>query len=91
MAIPGETLCRPVAACGTSPWGDIPDEPNAQYVDGSFTGSFHDGSKSAPWTTITQGIEAAAQGGLVAVASGTYVEDLDLKHKSLRLVGRCPD
>jgi hypothetical protein len=94
MAIPGETTCRDVASCGTGTWGDIPVDATTQYVDASFTGT-SDGSKSAPWTTIGKGIASAASGAIVAVAAGSYAEDVVvggavLGNKSVEIWGRCP-
>jgi hypothetical protein len=90
MALPGETVCRAVAPCGVAPWGDIPVDLTTQYVDGSYGGS-SDGSSSAPWTTIADGLSAAAPGAIVAVAAGSYPESLVLTGRPVRLWGRCPE
>jgi hypothetical protein len=90
MAALGETTCRPVMACGAGKWGDIPVEPNTQYVDGSFTG-ISTGSEQAPWKTITEAYEAAAVNAVIAVAEGTYAEDIYLWYKPARLWGVCPE
>ncbi len=91
MAIPGETTCRPVMPCGQGRWGDIPVEDGTTFVDGSYTSNDSDGSEAKPWTTIQQGFTAALPGGLVAVAAGTYVEDLLIMDKPVRVWGVCPD
>jgi hypothetical protein len=88
MAIPGDRTCREIAPCGTAPWGDIPLESGAEFVDGSFTG-VSDGGELAPWKTIQAAIDAAAPGGMVAIAAGSYLEDI-LIAKSVRVWGRCP-
>ncbi len=88
MAVVGETTCRPVAPCEPGTWGDIPVEPDTHYVDGSFSGS-SDGSAQAPWSTVQQGVDAAPDGAIVAVADGTYVESVVINHP-VRLWGRCP-
>lgn len=90
MAIPGENACHPVMPCGTGTWGAIPVDGGTVYVDGSYTGGASDGSVQRPWTTITEGIVAAATGALIAVAAGTYVGDV-VVDKSVRLWGVCPD
>jgi hypothetical protein len=91
MAVPGETECRPVMPCGEGTWGDIPTDAATQHVDGSFAGGSSDGSAAAPWTTIGEAVAAAAPGALVAVASGSYLEDVMISGKPVRLWGRCPE
>jgi hypothetical protein len=88
LAFLGETSCHPPTPCGAEPWGDIPLEAGAQFVDQSFTGA-SDGSEAAPWTTIQAGIAAAAPGAQVRVAAGDYVEDVEISGKPVRLIGRC--
>ncbi|WP_437683894.1 right-handed parallel beta-helix repeat-containing protein [Sorangium sp. So ce131] len=90
MAVPGETACREVAPCGEGPWGDIPVEPDTEYVDGSYQGSRSDGSRERPWTTITAALRNAAPGAIVAIASGTYEENVYVRGGAARLWGRCP-
>ncbi|CAN92891.1 putative cell surface protein [Sorangium cellulosum So ce56] len=90
MAIPGETSCRNVASCGEGPWGDIPVEANTQFVDQSYAGDDSDGTKDKPWTTIQRAISKADSGAIVAVAEGTYEEDVLISGKAVRLWGRCP-
>jgi len=90
MAAPGETACRDVAPCAPGTWGDIPVEPNTEHVDAAYSGGGSDGTSQKPWTTIQDAIDAAANGAIVAVASGSYTEDLVIKGKAVRLWGRCP-
>jgi hypothetical protein len=89
MAVPGDAACRPVMPCGAGQWGDIPVDGTTQHVDASYTGGSSDGSAQAPWTTITEGVAAAAVGSVVAVAEGSYTEDVTI-NKRLRLHGVCP-
>jgi Right handed beta helix region len=89
MAVPGDTACHEVAPCGNGTWGDIPVEANTQFVDQGYAGGSSDGSQAQPWTTIGQGIEAAASGAIVAVAAGSYTEDVVIE-EPVRLWGRCP-
>ncbi|MBW2455784.1 MAG: right-handed parallel beta-helix repeat-containing protein [Deltaproteobacteria bacterium] len=89
MALPGETTCRPVAPCGTGPWGDIPLDGTTEHVDGSHNG-MSNGTASNPWKAIQEGIDAAAPGAIVAIAAGSYAEDLQVAGKAVRLWGKCP-
>jgi hypothetical protein len=90
MALPGETECRPVAPCGAGRWGDIPTDESTEYVDGSYVGGDSDGSEERPWSSIQQGISAAAPGATVAVAAGSYAEDVFVRDKPVVLWGKCP-
>jgi hypothetical protein len=93
LAVPGETACHDVAPCASGTWGDIPVEANTQYVDASFTGT-SDGSSSAPWKKIGDAMHAANANAIVAIAAGSYAEDLVLggvlEKKPVRLWGKCP-
>ncbi len=89
VALPGESSCRPLGECGTEPWGDIPVEPNTQYVDQAYGGNDSDGTSSRPWHTITEGIDAAEPGAIVAIAAGSYAEALLIIDVDVRLWGRC--
>ena len=90
MAVPGETTCRPVAPCGSAPWGTIPVDATTQYVDQNYVGGSNNGSAQRPWITIGEAVSVASDGGLVAVAEGTNVEDVDIAGRSVRHWGRCP-
>ncbi|HZO13385.1 MAG TPA: right-handed parallel beta-helix repeat-containing protein [Polyangiaceae bacterium] len=90
MAIPGETECRPVMACGAGTWGDIPTEPNTQYVDDDYAGGDSDGTASKPWTTIEAAIFAAQSGAVIAVAEGVYAVSA-VSPKTIRIWGVCPE
>lgn len=90
MALPGESVCREVSACGNATWGTIPDDPTTQYVQADYAGGDSDGTSAKPWTTVQDAIDAAAPGAVVAIAAGSYVEDLNIEGKAVRLLGRCP-
>ncbi len=91
MAIPGETACREVAPCGDGTWGDIPTTATTQFVDGSFAGLDSDGTQTKPWKTIQEGVDAAADGAVVAIAEGSYTENVEiLPGNPVQLWGRCP-
>ncbi len=90
MAVPGDIDCREIAPCGEGAWGTIPVDGTTEHVDQSYTGGGSDGSAAMPWTTISEGITAAAPGAIVAVAPGSYVETLAIQGKPVRLWGKCP-
>ena len=85
--------CVP-AACGTGSWGNLEVDESTVYVD-IAAGEGGDGSEAAPFTSIQTGLDAAgdADGGMVAVAAGTYPETLELgrEHDGVRLAGRCKE
>ncbi len=90
LAAVGETTCREVAPCGDGTWGDIPVEASTQHVDGGYPGSNSDGSSTRPWTTIGAAFAAAEPNAIIAVAEGSYGEDVSIEGKAVRLWGRCP-
>ena len=75
--------------CGIGRWGSLDVDGDTVFVDARAEED-GDGSEQAPFTDIQAGLDAAG-GGMVAVAAGTYVENLDLTedHDGVRLVGRC--
>lgn len=90
MAVPGETACHAPASCGAGKWGDIPVDADTQYVDCTYGGSDADGSSGRPWPRVQQGVDAAAEGAIVAVAECTYDEAVTIFGKAVRLWGVCP-
>src|SRR5262245_23311258 len=90
MAVPGETECHVVAPCAAGTWGDIVVDGDTEFVDQSFAGS-SDGSMAAPWKTIGDAVGNATDGSLVAIAQGSYVEDVGVSGKTLRVRGVCPE
>ena len=88
MAIPGETTCHEVAACGAGTWGDIATDADTQYVDASFAGA-SDGTAQKPWSTIGAAVLAAKSGATVAIAAGSYPEWVKI-NKPLTVWGVCP-
>ncbi|MEJ7728531.1 MAG: right-handed parallel beta-helix repeat-containing protein [Polyangiaceae bacterium] len=91
FALPGEVTCRPVTPCAPGTWGDIPVDAQTEFVDASYDAPDADGSSERPFPTIQAAIAAAEDGAIVAIAAGSYTEDLDITGKSVRLWGRCPE
>jgi hypothetical protein len=89
MAVPGDADCRDIMSCGSGRWGEIPVAPSTQYVDASYLGGDSDGTSDKPWSTIGDGLSAAAAGAVVAVAAGSYPEDVSIM-TAVQLWGRCP-
>jgi hypothetical protein len=78
--------------CAPGKWGDIPVDAATVYVDASYPGADRDGSAARPWSTIGAAVVAAAPGALVAVAAGSYGEDVLVQAgKPVRLRGACTD
>ena len=90
MAVVGESECREVAPCAAGDWGDLPVQGDTQYVDGAYAGTDSVGTMDRPWRTIQAGIDAASAGAIVAVAAGSYPQDLRITGQPVRLWGRCP-
>jgi hypothetical protein len=89
IAVPGDATCRPVAECGDGKWGAIPVAGTTVYVDASYVGE-SDGSAAKPFTAISDAINAASADAIVAIAEGTYAENVTVT-RAVRLWGRCPD
>jgi len=90
LAVPGDASCRQVAACGEGAWGSIPVGAGTHYVDASYSGGGSDGSATRPFTTIQAAIDAAPPEALIAIAEGTYSENL-VVNRPMRIWGRCPE
>lgn len=88
MPVIGQSVCQPVGDCGTGAYGAIVTGAATRFVDKSYTGGGSDGTKAKPYTSITAAVQAAGQGGQVAVAAGQYDEDVALS-KQVKLEGRC--
>ena len=90
IAVPGDSMCREIAPCAPGQWGAIPVEPDTEYVDASYPGTDSDGTALKPWTSVQAGVDAAPSGAIVAIAEGSYVEDVTVSGKAVRLWGVCP-
>ncbi|MDP6935260.1 MAG: hypothetical protein QGG40_20235, partial [Myxococcota bacterium] len=77
-------------ACGIGTWGNLQTDEVTVYVDASAEAG-GDGSKESPFTIIQEGIDAQDQRAMVAVAAGTYQENVQITgdHAGVHLAGRC--
>lgn len=85
----GEPGCHRVG--GVCPMDGFPaDVPtDAVYVSAGATGG--DGSRASPFGTLQEGIDAAPDGGTVAVGVGDYPEPNFLRERDLTIIGACQD
>lgn len=89
-------ITGPTKACGTSKYSSGLPASGVLYVDGAYTGA-SDGTMSQPFKTISAALNVinnwSADAGVapttVAVAKGTYTEDLTIT-RSADIVCRCP-
>ena len=81
-------------SCGVGRWGNLDIDEHTVFVDAHAKGDGN-GTEDAPFALIQDGLELAGaqEGGLVAVAAGTYVENplLDRDNPGVHLAGRCLD
>ncbi|NOU26800.1 MAG: DUF1565 domain-containing protein [Polyangiaceae bacterium] len=76
----------PTSAEGKCPALAMPTAAATSYVDARGTGS-EDGSKAAPFRSLTKALENAPAKGIIWVAAGSYRENLVAPNKSLTIVG----
>ena len=85
-----ESVCVP-EACGIGPWGNEADAD--LFVAVGARGG--DGSQERPFGSIQEAADVMGSdgGGVVAIAGGTYVENLAMKvaHDGVVLAGRCAE
>jgi hypothetical protein len=87
LEVIGKTTCQEIGDCGSGTWGKIKTTANTTFVDKSYTGGSSDGSQTKPFTTIADALKAG--GAHIAVAAGTYDEDVLINTSYLRLEGVC--
>ena len=85
---PGEPACVRVGA--DCPAGGFPDglPVDAVFVRAGEVGG--DGTRAAPFGAVADGIARAPTGGVVAIAPGTYDEDVAIR-RDVTLWGACTD
>lgn len=87
---PGEPSCSTVGAeCATDGWPvDLPsDVPVIFVAAGSSAG---DGSRAAPWATVSEAIGAAPDGATIAISTGRY-EEVVAVTRPMTLRGACAE
>lgn len=87
MEVIGHAACQPIGDCGSGTWGKIKATANTIFVDQAYRGSGN-GSQSRPYATITAALAGLKGGEHIAVAAGTYNENLGFSRK-VTLEGRC--
>ena len=88
MEVIGKSTCQPIGDCGNGTWGKIKTTASTIFVDQSYSGNNANGSLARPYTTIGAALEAATAGTHIAVAAGTYKENISIERK-VTLEGRC--
>lgn len=88
MEVIGQSSCQPVGQCGSGTWGAIQTSAATIYVDHNHAGVSGKGTKIAPYKTIGAAMKQAVAGDHIAVAAGTYNENVELIRK-VHLEGRC--
>ena len=89
MEVIGNAACQPIGDCGNGSWGDIKTNSSTIYVDKNYKGANPSGTKSRPYLTIAAALDKASLGTQIAVAAGTYKENLIISLR-VTLEGRCP-
>ena len=84
----GYSNCQPIGDCGTGTWGKIKTTASTIYVDQTYNGGGSDGSQSKPFLTIGAALFNATTGKHIAVAAGTYKENVSIMQK-VTLEGVC--
>jgi len=86
----GTPGCAPVGSvCPASGFAvDLPPGATVVYVDAASAAG--DGSLALPFPTLAEGIAAAPDGAIVAMAPGMYRGDVDLD-RPVTVWGACPD
>ncbi|MCZ7681308.1 MAG: DUF1565 domain-containing protein [Sandaracinaceae bacterium] len=84
---PGEPSCAPISGeCAADGWPAGGGEPTLHVRAGAAPGG--DGSRAAPLATIADALARAAEGSVIAIASGTYEEVLRITSR-VTLRGAC--
>lgn len=83
LEVLGQPGCQPIGDCAAA----FPPAGATLFVDDSFTPGELDATH---FLTVSEAIAAAPAGAMVAVASGTYVEDL-VFGADVTLIGRCAE
>ena len=84
----GYSTCQPIGDCGTGTWGNIKTTDSTIYVDQGHSGTGGKGTNAEPFKTIGEALNQATSGDHIAVAAGTYKENIEVVRK-VTLEGRC--
>lgn len=80
------TACEASDPCGETNYSsDLPDGTTI-YVNSCCAAEAPDGSLESPYPTVGAAVEAAPDASVIAVARGTYTENIDTA-KSLQIIG----
>ena len=88
MEVIGKSTCQPIGDCGSGTWGNIKTSAKTIYVDQNSKGTSGLGTQAQPYLTIAAALNQAMAGDHIAVAAGTYKEDVSIIRK-VALEGRC--
>jgi hypothetical protein len=86
LVLTGILLAGPQASASGPPDGPKTVIPANLYVDDDNAGA-QDGSALRPYRTVQQAINAAKGNAVIAVAGGTYAENIRVREKAVRLYG----
>ncbi len=81
------TSCAPDPADCTDPWGGVTPGPKVVFVSASAAAG-GTGSQGAPFTSLTDAVNALPAGGTIAIGAGVYAENLSLL-QPISLRGSC--
>ena len=84
----GFSTCQPIGDCGTGTWGNIKTTASTIFVDQGHAKTGGKGTIAEPYKTIGEALAHATAGIQIAVAAGTYKEDLSIS-VDIELAGRC--
>lgn len=76
----GSRACKPVGDCDAP----FPPAGATHFVDASATTT-----DATHFTSIFEAAQAANAGAIIAVAPGTYVEDVDVVRSDVSIIGKC--
>lgn len=65
----------------------LPAHPADLFVDDDNATGIEDGSARNPYPTVQQAVDAASDGAIIAVAAGTYAENVLVMNKAVQLYG----
>ena len=80
MATLGASACAPVGDCSAP----FPPANATMFVDATFAST-----DATHYTSLFDAAQSANAGAVIAVAPGTYVEDVDVSRSNVTIVGKC--